>query len=86
MEKTPLTPSEQQLFEALQGLKSEVDDKIMQNAKVLENESFAEKMILRSVIHQFKNQHKIPIDAPTAKRINRLVVKEYMNEFYDDVA
>ena len=48
--------------------------------------SFVEKMMLRMVINQFKNKHHIPLDVAASKRINALVVKEYMNEFYGRVA
>jgi len=86
MEKDPLTDSESKLFEALQGLKAAVDAQIIQNSKMLENESFIERMIMRLVIDQFKNKQHIPLDAATSKRINGLIVKEYINEFYGRVA
>lgn len=86
MEKDPLTDSESKLFEALQGLKKEVDAQIIQNSKMLENESFVERMMMRLVIDQFKNKQKIPLDATTTKRINGMIVKEYMNEFYGRTA
>ena len=86
MEKDPLTDSESKLFEALQGLKKEVDLHIIQNSKMLENESFIERMMMRLVIDQFKNKQHIPLDAATSKRINGMIVKEYMNEFYGRVA
>lgn len=86
MEKDPLTDSESKLFEALQGLKKEVDAQIIQNSKMLENESFVERMMMRLVIDQFKNKQHIPLDAATTKRINGMIVKEYMNEFYGRIA
>lgn len=86
MEKDPLTDKESKLFEALQGLKKEVDNHILQNSKLLENESFVEKMMLRLVIDQFKNKQNIPLDLAATKRVNGLIVKEYMNEFYGRVA
>ena len=86
MEKDPLTDSESKLFEALQGLKQVVDNKILQNAKILDNESFVNQMILRLVIDQFKNKQHIPLDAATTKRINGMIVKEYMNEYNGRVA
>lgn len=86
MEKDPLTDSESKLFEALQGLKKEVDTQIIQNSKMLENESFVERMMMRLVIDQFKNKQHIPLDAATTKRINGMIVKEYMNEFYGRTA
>lgn len=48
---------------------------------MLENESFVEKMMMRLVINQFKNKQKIPLTPATTKRINQLIVKEYMNEY-----
>jgi type I restriction enzyme R subunit len=82
MEKDPLTDSESKLIEVLQGLKKEVDAKIIQNSKMLENENFVERMIKRLIIEQFKNKQQIALDAETTKRINGMIVKEYMNEFH----
>jgi type I restriction enzyme R subunit len=86
MEKDPLTDSESKLFEALQSLKKEVDEHVLQNANMLENESFVEKMMVRLVIDQLKNKHHLNLDSQTAKNINTLIVKEYMNEYYGRTA
>jgi len=81
IEKDPLTDSESKLFEALKGLKTEIDKQIEQNAKMLENENFVKKMTMRLVIDQFKTKQKLPLTPSTTKRINNLLVKEYMNEY-----
>jgi type I restriction enzyme R subunit len=81
MEKEPLTPKESKLFEVLNSLKMEVDTQILQNSNILENESFVEKMILRIVVDQFMNKHQLTLDPETSRRINSLIVREYMNEF-----
>ncbi|MEP5831583.1 MAG: type I restriction endonuclease subunit R, partial [Maribacter dokdonensis] len=81
MEKDPLTDSERKLFEALKGLKTAVDKEILQNSKLLENESYVEKMMMRLVVSQFKKEQKIDINTTDVKRINSLIVKEYMNEY-----
>jgi type I restriction enzyme R subunit len=86
MEKDPLTESESKLFEALQSLKQEVDSQILQNSKMLENESYVERMMIKMVVEQLKNKHQLPLDAEQAKMINGLMVKEYLNEFYGRVA
>ena len=86
MEKGDLTDSEIQLFEALSGLKEAADNQILQNARILENESFVDKMMARLVIDQFKKKHQIPLNADSSKFINSLVVKEYINEFYGRTA
>jgi type I restriction enzyme, R subunit len=82
MEQDPLTDSESKLFDALKGLKTAVDEKIEQNAKMLDNENFVEKMMRRLVIDEFKNKQHIPLNPDSTKRINRLIVNEYMNEYH----
>ena len=86
MEKDPLTDSESKLFEALQSLKKEVDAQVLQNSKMMENESYVERMMVKMVIEQLKNKHHLPLNAEQAKLINGLMVKEYMNEFHGRVA
>lgn len=86
MEKDPLTDSESKLFEALQSLKKVADEQILQNAHMLENESFVEKMMVRLVIDQLMNKHQLPLDAEKSKQINLIIVKEYLNEYYGRVA
>ncbi|SNQ42838.1 type I restriction endonuclease subunit R [Cellulophaga lytica] len=81
LEKDPLTESERKLFDALKGLKIAVDKEISQNAKILDNESYVERMVMRLVINEFKTTQKIDINATDVKRINRIIVKEYMNEY-----
>ncbi|WP_282118182.1 type I restriction endonuclease subunit R [Maribacter aquivivus] len=86
MEKDPLTDSERKLFEALKGLKTAVDKEILQNSKLLENESYVEKMMMRLVVSQFKKEQKIDINTTDVRRINSLIVREYMNEYNGYVA
>ncbi|MCM4150313.1 type I restriction endonuclease subunit R [Arenibacter sp. N53] len=86
MEKDPLTDSELKLFEALNALKGEVDNQIVKNSKILDNESFVERMTMRLVLEQLKNEHHIPLDMANAKRINAMIVREYMNEYNGRVA
>ncbi len=86
MEKDPLTDSEMKLFEALNGLKKEIDLQIIQNSKMLENESFVEKMIARLVVNELKNKNHFEMDLEKVNRVKGLIVKEYMNEFHGRVA
>lgn len=81
MEKDPLTDSEAKLFDALSGLKTAIDQQIEQNAKMLDNENFVEKMMMRLVIDQFKTKRKLPLTPTNTRQINHLLVKEYMNEY-----
>lgn len=86
MEKDPLTESERKLFDALMGLKTAVDKEIMQNSKILENESYVERMVMRLVVNQFKKEQHININTSDVKRINSIIVREYMNEYNGYVA
>lgn len=81
MEEDPLTDSEAKLFDALSGLKTAIDQKIEQNAKMLDNEDFVEKMMMRLVIDQFKTKRKLPLTPTSTRQIYHLLVKEYMNEY-----
>jgi type I restriction enzyme R subunit len=85
MEKDPLTDSEQKLFEVLSELKEEVDNRILQNSKILENENYVDKMISRLVIVEFKKKN-IPLDLDKSKRIISLIAKEYTNEYHGRTA
>lgn len=86
MEKNPLTDSERKLFDALIGLKTAVDKEILQNSKILENESYVEKMVMRLVVNQFKKEQQIAINTTDVRRINSIIVREYMNEYNGYVA
>jgi type I restriction enzyme R subunit len=86
MEKDPLTPNEEKLFEALNSLKKETDLQILKNSNILENEGFVEKMITRLIIEQLKNVHGLALDSNQAKFINSTITKEYINEFYGKAA
>ena len=86
MEKDPLTDSESKLLEALQSLKKEVDSQIVQNSKMMENESYVERMMGKMVIEQLKNKHQLQINLEQTNMIQGLMVKEYMNEFHGRVA
>jgi type I restriction enzyme R subunit len=86
MEKDPLTDSESKLFEALQSLKKEVDAQIVQNSKIMENESYVERMMGKMVLEQLLKKHQLQINLDQTNMIQGLMVKEYMNEFYGRVA
>ena len=81
IETNQLTNNQTKLFEALQNLKKEIDDKILKNAKVLENESYLERMISQVIIDKLKNKSEFELDAEKTIFINKTIRKEYINEF-----
>ena len=86
MEKDPLTDSESKLFEALQSLKKEVDANVLKNSQMLDNENYVERMMMKIVISELHKKHDLKLDPEKTKRINGLLVKEYMNEYHGRVA
>jgi type I restriction enzyme R subunit len=86
MEKDPLTESESKLFAALQSLKAEIDAQVLQNSQMLDNESFVEKMMMKIVVNKLHKEHQLGLNPEKTKRINGLLVKEYLNEYHGRVA
>lgn len=80
LEKDPLTDSERKLFEDLQELKKVIDISVLNNARILENESYTAKMMGQNVINTLKSQG-FAVNVATVNRINQLLVKEYINEY-----
>ena len=81
MEKDPLTDSESKLFEALSDLKKAIDEQVLKNTSLLNNEKYAEKMMIKIVFDELHKKHELELDAERTKQINGLIVKEYLNEY-----
>lgn len=82
VEKGTLSQKESQIFEALKSVKQDADLQVLQNTRLLDNESYFTTQMMRLVIDQFKNKNNINLNAESSKYINNLVVNEYINEFY----
>jgi type I restriction enzyme, R subunit len=80
-ERGTLTKTERRLFEALNGVKQQADEQVLQNTQLLNNENYFEKMMMPLVIDEFQNRQKIELNPEASHTINHLVVAEYMNEF-----
>ncbi len=81
MEKDPLTDSESKLFEVLTDLKKAIDEQVLKNTSLLNNEKYAEKMMIKIVFDELHKKHELGLDAERTKHINGLIVKEYLNEY-----
>lgn len=82
LEKGTIAAKEIQLFEALRSVKQEADLQVLQNTRLLNNESYFSDEMMRLVINQFRNKNNIHLNAESSKYINNLVVNEYLDEFY----
>jgi len=80
LEKYPLSDKERALCEALNAFKTQADEKLSQNAQLLQNEDFAERELLRLAVAQFNTTHHFGFDATTMKDISKMVFKEYLDE------
>lgn len=86
MERELLSGKEQLIFGVLNKLREEAELLIGQNSKMLDNESFVNKMIGRLIAQQVKQTDGLSLSLPEMQEINHLVVKEYMNEYHGRTA
>ena len=84
IERGDISDQERRIFEALNNVKIETDEQVLQNTQILNNESYFSTEIGRKVIKQFKNQ-QIKLDSNSSKYINELVTREYINEFNNGI-
>lgn len=61
-------------------IKRKADEKVLVNTKLLNNESYFEKLMIQLVIESF-TKSKINLEPEMAKFINSCLVKEYINEY-----
>lgn len=80
-ERGDISKKESQIFEALMAIKQNADEQVLKNTNVLENEDYFDKDMLRLVVNEFRNNHKMLLKPEALKYINGLVVKEYMDDF-----
>jgi type I restriction enzyme R subunit len=80
------TPKEEmKICEALQDIKKEADENVLNNSNVVKNEGFFKRMIKQLVSLIFDDK-KINIDTNTTDSINNLIVDEYLKEYNGEVA
>lgn len=80
-EKKEMNANERKIFEALNGVKHDTDEQVLQNLQLLNNEGYFKQITMPTVINQFMTQQQIQLNPATSHYINELVVKEYLKEF-----
>lgn len=80
LEKGNISKRESEIYETLLDIKRQADERVLLNTNMLNNEGYFGNLMMRTVISSFDNA-KIELDPESAKYINSLVVKEYINEF-----
>ena len=81
-EKGTISQKERKIFEALQAVKKKADEQVLINTQLLHNEHYLEQSMMKKIIQQLKPINDINLTPDSAKYINTLVVKEYINEFH----
>jgi len=80
LEEGNISKRDSEICETLLDIKKHADDKILINTKLLDNESYFEKLMIQMVIGSF-GKTKIKLEPESAKYINNCLVKEYINEY-----
>jgi type I restriction enzyme R subunit len=86
MEKGDPTVKESKLIEALSGFKEEADRQVLQNAQILNNKAYAQRIMDQLVLQQFEDEHQVSLTPENTKFIRSLVLKEYLDEYQGLVA
>jgi type I restriction enzyme R subunit len=81
IERGGISDSERKIFEALIGIKQDADAQVLQNTRILDNESYFERAMMPLVISRFMDQQQITLNPDASRYINHLVVAEYLKEF-----
>jgi type I restriction enzyme R subunit len=80
VEKGGISKSVSDLCDTLMDIKKQTDEKVLVNTKLLDNESYFEKLLIQMVIGSF-SKSKIALNPESARYINNCLTKEYMNEY-----
>lgn len=68
------------IFETLNDIKEQADQKVLDNSQIIKNEEYFIKFMSPIVINNFDN-HGIKLDNNSADRINKYATAEYLYEF-----
>ena len=68
------------IFETLMDIKHQADQKVLDNARMIQNEDYFTKFMSPIVISNFEN-HGIKLDLQSAQQINKHATQEYLYQF-----
>lgn len=86
IERGDISKREIQVFEALQGVKSDADEKVLSNTGMLKNEEYFERLMITNIVNRFHKEQKMKLTPDATRYINGLVVNEYIDEFNGETA
>ncbi|MCC7117984.1 MAG: type I restriction endonuclease subunit R [Anaerolineales bacterium] len=80
MEKGKISKRESEVREVLLDIKQKTDEKVLLNTNLLNNDGFFSGLVMQLLVNSF-DRIKIPLEPDSAKFINNLLVREYVNEY-----
>ena len=80
MENDNILEQEREVFNTLMEIKTQADNKILINERSLENESFFDQLMRKTVIEGI-DKTGIKLNRESTQFINNCLVKEYLNEY-----
>jgi type I restriction enzyme R subunit len=80
IEKGGIAKRESEIHETLLEIKKKTDEKVLLNTRLLDNEGYFSQQLNQLMIRSF-DRIKVPLASDSAKFINGLLVREYMNEY-----
>ncbi|NQV89245.1 MAG: type I restriction endonuclease subunit R [Parcubacteria group bacterium] len=80
VERKNVNVRESLIHGALVDIKHDADQKVLDNARVIQNEGYFVKFMSPIVIKAFES-HEMKLDSKAAKEINSMATQEYLNDF-----
>lgn len=80
MERGGISKREGEVQEVLLDIKEKTDEKVLLNTNLLNNDGFFSGLVMQLLVGSF-DKIKIPLEPDSAKFINNLLVREYINEY-----
>ncbi|MBP6713600.1 MAG: type I restriction endonuclease subunit R [Aliarcobacter sp.] len=76
-----ITDKQSKIFSALEKIKMQLDEKVLNNSAILKNENFFIAQTEPIVDVEFEDNNKIELNDETFSYINTLIATEYLNEY-----
>ena len=80
MENPALYGDKLKVFNALNGVKTDADQKVLDMEQILDNQNYFEKQMQGIVLKRFRAEEQFPVQPADIQAINRLLVREYLEE------
>ena len=80
MENPALYGDKLKVFNALNGVKTDADQKVLDLEQILDNQNYFEKQMKGIVLKRFRTEQQFPVQRQDIEDINRLLVREYLEE------